>query len=223
MKTNTFAAPGAATRVALRLVLSAGFASVLSAQTSPAPAAGKEETGNPVKLETVNVTAKKPFTDGNMDIVRTIDDAQPYYILGSQLIEQSGAVNIDDFLKQRLSVNTTARSNAQTLPNFLGNNSSVNLRGLGATQTLILINGRRTAANAVNGALRQPNLSNIPLAAIDRIEVLPSSSAAIYGGSAVGGVVNVVLKHNYSGGEVRGTYDKVQIQDMGDTTDSGHG
>jgi iron complex outermembrane receptor protein len=88
----------------------------------------------------------------------------------------------------------------------MGPSSSVNLRGLGSSQTLILINGQRTANFANRGATFQPDINGIPLAAIERVEVLPGSASAIYGGTAVGGVVNVILKRNYRGGQVSTSY-----------------
>jgi outer membrane receptor protein involved in Fe transport len=160
------------------------------------------------KLE-VTGTKEKPFQGANMDIPRTINDAQPYYIFDSKTIEQSGATNVEDLLKKKLTMNAAIISNNQLPGNSnAGNTSSINLRGLGADKTLVLVNGRRVAAVTVtssNGG--QPDLNGIPLSAIDRIEVLPSSASGIYGGSAIGGVVNIILKKDYSGGEIRATYD----------------
>ncbi|WP_175597188.1 TonB-dependent receptor [Peristeroidobacter soli] len=155
----------------------------------------------------VLVQSRRPFTDQNMDIVRTADDVQPYQILSSEKIERSGAGNVEEFLKQNLTMNATAQTNGAQANNFLGNTSSINLRGLGANQTLILINGRRTAAPVFFGAVNQPDINGIPLAAIDRIETLPTSASAIYGGAALGGVINVVLKHDYRGGDLKVFHD----------------
>jgi iron complex outermembrane receptor protein len=143
----------------------------------------------------------------NVDVKRTEDDAQPYYIFDSQQIEQSGATNVEDFLKQELTMNTTALTSSQQYGSGAGGTSSINLRGLGANETLILIDGRRSAAVTVLTATGQPDINGIPLAAIERIEVLPSSASAIYGGAAVGGVVNIVLKKDFQGGEINGIYD----------------
>ncbi|MDB6126161.1 MAG: hypothetical protein JWM35_57, partial [Verrucomicrobia bacterium] len=138
----------------------------------------------------------------------TIDDVQPYYIFNAKTIDQSGATNVEDFLKQRLTMNTVSLSNSQrAINNSFGNTSSVNLRGLGTDKTLILVNGRRSAGVSNRGIDGQPDLNGIPLASIESIEVMPSSAAGIYGGNALGGVVNVILKKNYVGGEVRLTYD----------------
>ncbi len=151
-----------------------------------------------------------PFTDANMDIPRGINDAQAYYIIGREEIENSGKTDLDDVLRDSLTQNSVVETNAQIDPsglsNQLGSTSSINLRGLGSAQTLILINGMRTSNFANRGATFQPDVNGIPLAAIDRVEVLPGSASAIYGGSAVGGVVNVILKRNYTGGQVSTTY-----------------
>jgi iron complex outermembrane receptor protein len=149
----------------------------------------------------------------NVDVKRTEDDPQPYYILDSQQIEQSGAINVEDFLKQQLTMNTTFATSAQFYGTNGGTgtvglaNSNINLRGLGSNETLILIDGRRSAnVNTINGT-DQPDVNGIPLSAIERIEVLPSSASAIYGGAAVGGVVNIILKKNFNGGDVGYTYE----------------
>jgi len=87
-------------------------------------------------------------------------------------------------------MNTTSLTNSQTNPQQgtspLGTTSTINLRGLGSNETLILIDGRRTAGVSFAGNSVQPDINGIPLSAIERIEVLPSSASAIYGGAAVG-------------------------------------
>ena len=81
--------------------------------------------------------------------------------------------------------------------------SSASLRGLGSTNTLILLNGRRLSNYAFNasggGAV---NLNQIPLAAVERVEVLKDGASAIYGTDAIGGVINFILRKDYQGAEV---------------------
>src|SRR5262249_42188326 len=146
---------------------------------------------------------------------RSENDAQPYTILDAEAIQKSGAANIESFLKQRLTMNTTFHSNAQSGPGSTsGATSSINLRGLGTNETLVLVIGRRIpGVNIFLGEVNQPDLNGMPLAAIERIEVLPSSASAIYGGAAVGGVVNVVLKRNFQGGEFDATYENTTQSD----------
>jgi iron complex outermembrane recepter protein len=173
------------------------------------------DTEGPVAAD-VSVQSKRVVQvyapGGNIDIPRTIDDVQPYYVFDSETIEQSGAVNLEDFLKQRLTMNTESRSNSQNISTGgpLDTRSAINLRGLGADHTLILVDGRRMPGVSLNGdgANTQPDINGIPLAAIDRIEVLPSSASGIYGGNAVGGVINIILKKNYKGGDISVNYGK---------------
>jgi iron complex outermembrane recepter protein len=83
--------------------------------------------------------------------------------------------------------------------------SGVSLRGLGAQNTLVLLNGRRVAAHGLNG--KSVDLNSIPLAAIDRIEILKDGASAIYGTDAIGGVMNFILKREYSGLQASGFVD----------------
>jgi iron complex outermembrane receptor protein len=203
----------------------AGHRLTLSAITVPVAVAGA------VQLEDYVVSAKKnegiveldpfsvegrrekPFTTANVDIPRTINDVQPYTIFDSKVIEQSGVLNAEDFLKQRLTMNASFLSSGQVIGSGSGVNglgvSSIDLRGLGQDKTLVLVNGRRMAGVRIgpgNTTDFQADLNGIPLSSIERIEILPTSSSAIYGGSSLGGVVNVVLKKEYSGGEIRLNY-----------------
>ncbi|MEJ0038619.1 MAG: TonB-dependent receptor [Gammaproteobacteria bacterium] len=147
----------------------------------------------------------------NVDVVRTEDDVQPYTILGSRQIEQSGAATTEDFLKRQLTMNAAVKTNAQAYGSSNGTVSSINLRGLSAGETLILVDGRRSASvnisQFLNSSGTQPDINGIPLSAIERIEVLPSSASAIYGGAALGGVVNIVLKRRFDSGDFSLSYD----------------
>src|SRR5262249_29226323 len=84
--------------------------------------------------------------------------------------------------------------------------STINLRGLGLNQTLILIDGRRMPGVATLGQPSQPDINGIPLAMIERIEVLASTAGGIYGGRATVGVINVVLRRDFQGLEAKATY-----------------
>lgn len=193
----------------LELRMDASGAMVIAPRGPGASRAGadlQESTSRDDGITEVLVTGRKPFTDGNMDIVRTRDDAQPYHIIDKEQIQKSGATDVEGFLKNHLTMNTVALTNQQRAASPQGTHSTINLRGVGANQTLILINGRRTSNIVLNGVTSQPDVNGIPLAAVERIEVLPVSSAAIYGGSAIGGVVNVVLKRNYEGANLALTY-----------------
>lgn len=78
----------------------------------------------------------------------------------------------------------------------VGSSSSVNLRGLGSDATLTLIDGHRISYSASRQAV---DISAIPLAAVDRVEIVPDGASALYGSDAVAGVVNVILKRDFEG------------------------
>lgn len=93
----------------------------------------------------------------------------------------------------------------------IGGGSSVNLRGLGSDATLTLLNGRRLPYSASRQGI---DISAIPLAAVDRLEVVADGASALYGSDAVAGVVNVILKHDFDGLETRAL--------LGGSTDGGN-
>lgn len=89
--------------------------------------------------------------------------------------------------------------------------SGVSLRGLGSGSTLVLVDGRRVAQSGAGNRssdTRQGfvDLNTIPLGMIERVEVITDGASAIYGADAVAGVINIVLKKNYSGTEVQGSF-----------------
>jgi iron complex outermembrane receptor protein len=105
----------------------------------------------------------------------------------------------------------------------------VNLRGLGASSTLVLVDGHRLAGSGLLGDFA--DVSSIPTAAVDHVDVLLDGASAIYGSDAVGGVVNIVMKHDFSGAETSVRYgvdaggvgSSFQLgQTFGVTWDGGH-
>ncbi|MFM8881445.1 MAG: TonB-dependent receptor domain-containing protein [Betaproteobacteria bacterium] len=90
------------------------------------------------------------------------------------------------------------------------NNGSagISMRGLGPQNTLVLLNGRRVASHGLNG--KSVDLNTIPMSAIDRVEILRDGASAIYGTDAIGGVINFVLKRDFSGLEGSAFIDKTQ-------------
>lgn len=136
----------------------------------------------------------------NADIERSPDDIQPYVVLSREAIQNSGASTIDELMRTRLTMSYVPILGEQQGQLGAGNESAIALRGLDSSQTLILIDGRRPGLRgSVGGRTLQPDLNTIPLHAIERIEVLPATASGIYGGSATGGVVNVVLRRDYQG------------------------
>lgn len=151
----------------------------------------------------------------NTGIERTQDDSQPFIVMGRKEIERSGAPNLETFLRNQLNVNTSPVLGDQAgggLAQGGGDKpvglSGINLRGIGLRDTLILIDGRRQPGINVNGGdITQPSITGIPISAVERIEVLASSASGIYGNGASGGVINIVLRRDFKGGELALNYD----------------
>ncbi|MSU25373.1 MAG: TonB-dependent receptor [Opitutus sp.] len=208
--------------VSLSVVASLLLAFSVSAQVAPAPAptpAGAAAAAKPVpilSLDPYEVTGTRPevFSDRNVDLPRTVNDILPYVVFNSKALEESGSPNMEDFLKQNLTMVNERLTNTGNTTSY-GASSDISLRGLSTNQTLVLVDGRRMANVFVAGSVYQPDLNGIPMSAVDRVEILPSSASGIYGGSAVAGVINVILKKNYSGGEVRLSYDTPLDTDAG--------
>ena len=100
---------------------------------------------------------------------------------------------------------------ASAVPANATGQSGVGLRGLGAGSTLVLVDGRRVAQSSVGNAgtdSRQGfvDLNTIPLGMVERIEVVTDGTSALYGADAVAGVINIVLKKNWSGSELSARY-----------------
>ncbi len=144
----------------------------------------------------------------NTGIRRTEDDVQPYVVFNSEDIEAAMAPDLESFLRTRLPMNYVGETQSMTA-GFNAGQSTINLRGLGADETLVLVNGRRMASvsKSLGLELGQPDVNGIPLSSIERIEILPSTAGGIYGGSATGGVVNIILKRDYQGLDVRAGFD----------------
>jgi hypothetical protein len=194
----------------LRAVAQLGFAAALTASVSSA----QTTSGNDVQKMAefvIKETKAVAFQNGNMDVPRSSNDVQPYTMINQEAILESNAYDLNNFLKDQLTQNTVVQDYSQLAPTAgaNGNNgtsSQVNFRGLGNLHTLVLVNGYRIPSYQIIGVQYQPNINGIPLGAIDHIEALPSSASGIYGSSAVGGVLNVILKKNYTGGEFATSY-----------------
>ena len=106
---------------------------------------------------------------------------------------------------RKWSAQITANNNGSIAPSFTNgfsaSGTAVSLRGLGPNNTLVLVNGRRLAnfGLADDGHASYPDLSQLPFDAVERIEILKDGASAIYGSDAVAGVVNVILRQQFTG------------------------
>jgi iron complex outermembrane receptor protein len=161
------------------------------------PAVAQDATANMQRVEITGSSIKRIAKEG----------ALPIEIISRKQIEDQGIVNAEQLIatlnfngngSDNLASNADVTSGAQR-----GNNgaSSANLRGQGADSTLVLLNGRRIATHGMKGSA--VDLNSIPMAAVERVEVLKDGASAIYGTDAIGGVINFILKKNYKGLEAQ--------------------
>ncbi|MBI3712921.1 MAG: TonB-dependent receptor [Burkholderiales bacterium] len=170
--------------------------------TSEEPAKTQEEKS---KLQRVTITGS------NLKRI-TVETASPITVISKEQISRGGATSLTEVLRnvaQNIGGQDENRTNG-----FTAGASSLNMRGMGSQATLTLINGRRLAAYA------QPefqstfvDLNSIPVGAVERIEILKDGASAIYGAEAMAGVVNIILRNNYEGAEISGSYGQSQVGD----------
>ena len=118
--------------------------------------------------------------------------ASPITIIKGEDLANAGVTTVEEALT-RVSSNQAGFSTDQNVGASNTDGSTANLRGLGSDKTLVLLNGRRLAANPFGTST--VNLNIIPLAMIDRIEVLRDGASAVYGADAVAGVINFITKN----------------------------
>jgi iron complex outermembrane recepter protein len=135
------------------------------------------------------------------------ETALPVTVLKVEELRQQGYTTVEGILGS-IAGNQTAQGTSGAVGAVTGGAAFANFRGLGANKTLVLLNGRRIANQAVGGSgdSSAPDLNTIPLAAIDRIEVLRDGASALYGTDAIGGVINFITKKDYKGVELNAQY-----------------
>lgn len=172
------------------VLLSAG--STALAQTTP-PAQS---------LERVEITGSN---------IRRVDaeTASPVQVITKQEIDQVGKASIAEYLQ------TLTADGQGSVPftfgrGFAGGSAAgVSLRGLGANLTLVLVNGRRLNSTVLGddvGSKPFVDLNQIPVEAIERVEVLKDGASSIYGSDAIAGVVNIILRKNFVGTTALASY-----------------
>ncbi|HTI96259.1 MAG TPA: TonB-dependent receptor [Rudaea sp.] len=175
---------------AVRLALTLGTVAAAGTLTANAQDTGNTTNTNQKSqaLETIVVTGSN---------IRRVDieTANPVVTIDAAAIQSTGKLTLGDIVQ-----NLPAQMNGTNpqVNNGGGSGSSrVSLRGLGSQRTLILIDGR---------VVLNKDIDAIPISAVERVEVLTAGASAVYGSSAIGGVVNVILKKNYQGAQVSVDY-----------------
>jgi iron complex outermembrane recepter protein len=178
---------------ALRIALVAGTSAVAGigaavAQDAPEPGATSQGASS---LDRVTVTGSR--------IKRAdIEGALPVVVIDRAQLEASGDVSVADYLR---GTNFNSFGSFQsTSGNAAMGFSGIALRGLGTARTLILIDGRRAPTAPMVG--NSQDLNSIPMAAIERIEILSDGASAVYGSDALGGVINIITRRDFEGAEL---------------------
>jgi iron complex outermembrane recepter protein len=181
--TNLKKLPGA-----IKFALFASAASLVSGNALAQDTAGEDAK----TLDRIEVTGSR--------IKRAdIEGAVPVTVLTRAQIDASGKVSVADVLRE-----TTFASFGNFRPQSGSSaqaTADIDLRGIGSDRTLVLIDGRRAPYAPSTG--QAADLNTIPLAAVERIEILSDGASALYGSDAIGGVVNVILRKDFEGAEVR--------------------
>ncbi|MEW6169544.1 MAG: TonB-dependent receptor plug domain-containing protein, partial [Pseudomonadota bacterium] len=172
------------TRTAIAAVVASSF-------SSGAAFAQEENQEEATKLDTIEVT-------GSRLTRAAVEGALPVSVIDREDIETSGFTSVGELLRNTVFNSTGAfraqsGSSAQSLV-------SVDLRGLGSERTLVLIDGRR--APKAPFAPTDQDLNAVPIAAVERIEILKDGASAIYGSDAIGGVINIITRKDFQGVEI---------------------
>ena len=174
----------------LRMMFSGSLAVGLGLLAQPLQAQESEkEEEAPQQMQRVEITGssiKRVAAEGALPV--TVIKADDFTKLGST----TAAEVLSNISGNQTNYTTTANVGAGRTVG-----AAADLRGLGPNKTLVLLNGRRLANAAFDGSA--VNLNVIPVAALDRVEILRDGASAIYGTDAIGGVINFITKRSYTG------------------------
>jgi iron complex outermembrane receptor protein len=184
---------------AVLVLCAGGFVANVAAQQQTPPADQGSTTTPDQTLRRVEVTGSR---------IKRIDTEtpSPVSVITREQIERSGALSVAEVLKRAPAANAGS-FDENAVASFTPGAASASLRGLGAQETLVLINGRRVApfGFASGGQTTFVDINQIPVDVVERIEVLLDGASAIYGSDAIGGVINVILRHDFNGFQVGGS------------------
>jgi len=184
----------------------------LGAQTAPASAPTAAAAEVPLKLEAFTVTGSNvkrlevekvlPVTIFDAAAMEVRDPGQPSDLI-TALPQVTGLPG-----NETATLGATAR----------GDNASLSLRGIPSSNTLVLLNGRRLAPHPISQSeagvpTLSTNVNQLPNRGIERVEVLRDGASSVYGSDAVAGVVNYVMRRNFTGTELSLRYGETRYGD----------
>ena len=177
---------------ALRLVFASGAAISFGMLAQPAFAQQADTTAAPVqRVEITGSSIKRVESEGSLP-VQTVTRAD---------IDRLGVTSTEELLNT-ITANSAVGGtfSAQGAGASTYGESTASLRGLGSNKTLVLVNGRRLANYATDGT--SVDINSIPLATVDHVEILKDGASGVYGSDAIAGVINFILRKNFTGFEV---------------------
>lgn len=184
-------------RIAKSVRLACAFGTALAISTSGAAFAQETQS------EDDDVTVEKISVTGSRIARPELSTPAPIVTVGAAEIERFGSPDLGSILAELPAIAAGSTLIGNNNSNANAGLSSPDLRSLGDTRTLTLVNGKRhVAGSPFSNAV---DTGAIPAAMIDRIEVITGGASAIYGSDAVAGVVNVILRDDYEGVELRAT------------------
>lgn len=145
----------------------------------------------------------------------------PVTVVTRKDIERAGATSISELVKNIAALDILDQGELTGNSPSGSGTSNLQIRGLSERNLLVLLNGRRLPVNALqdgSGAGAAVDVNNIPISALDRIEILKDGGSAIYGSDAVAGVINFITRRNYEGAEVRVGYGQSARHDAKEKT-----
>jgi iron complex outermembrane recepter protein len=173
----------------------------ISQQQQPpgSPVTAAAPTANGEELQTVTVTG--------YILPRMGDGPQPVTNYDRDFIDKTGSQTTTDFLQMLPAAVGNFAPNTTPGVSFSPASASIGLKGFPPNDTLVLVDGLRFPSfplpqETTAGAISFVDLNSIPLAAVDRIEILNDGGSATYGTDAVAGVVNIILKDEYQGADI---------------------
>ena len=162
-----------------------------------APAAAQEVA----PPEAADESSDTIIVTGSRIVRPNLESNSPVAVVTGEQVVANADITLDTFLNTLPQVNPAGT----TTSNNPGNNgqSNINLRGLGSNRNLVLVNGRRPMVSASDQTV---DLNTIPQGLIERIDVTTGGAGAAYGADAIAGVVNVIMKDDFEGIDLRATY-----------------
>ncbi len=187
------------------LSLAVAVSAALLAAIAAAPAHAQDQ---PATADQGANQVQEVVVTGSRIAAPNATSTSPIQVVTSRDIELSGKTDVSELLYQlpqnfnnSLGQDFSNRTSGLTTA---GGVETADLRGLGPQRTLVLVNGRRLGQGDANTAIASPapDLDQIPLQLVERVDVLTGGASSVYGSDAIAGVVNFVMKKNFEGVQV---------------------